>query len=126
MELLKETQPDAKVILITPSTVDMDAWAALGLEMGMPSEMVRNRSPEAAKRIRDAVLAVAKEADVGVVDAWKLHDDAVNNGELKPSELFSDGLHYSERGYAVSITSLSRSNSLCITNSSVRVTPFDG
>ncbi|KAJ9123221.1 hypothetical protein QFC22_001415 [Naganishia vaughanmartiniae] len=100
LKFLKETQPEAKVILITPSTVDMDAWAALGLEMGMPSEMVYNRSPEAAKRIRDAVLAVAEEADASVVDAWKLHDDAVKNGELKTSELFSDGLHYSERGYA--------------------------
>ncbi|KAJ9107536.1 hypothetical protein QFC21_000994 [Naganishia friedmannii] len=100
LQSLKETQPNAQVILLTPSTVDMAAWSALGREQGMPSEFTDNRSPEAAKRIRDAVLDVAKEADVGVVDVWKLHDDAVKNGELKTSELFSDGLHYSERGYA--------------------------
>ncbi|KAJ9124459.1 hypothetical protein QFC24_003249 [Naganishia onofrii] len=100
LKFLQETQPNAKVILLTPSTVDMAAWTAFGREQGIPSEFSDNRSPEAAKQIRDVVLDVAKEADVGVVDAWKLHDDAVNRGDLKTSELFTDGLHYSERGYA--------------------------
>jgi lysophospholipase L1-like esterase len=107
LKFLQETQPNAKVILLTPSTVDMAAWTAFGREQGMPSEFSDNRSPEAAKQIRDVVLDVAKEADVGVVDVWKLHDDAVNRGDLKTSELFTDGLHYSEKGYAVSITLLS-------------------
>ncbi|KAJ9112549.1 hypothetical protein QFC19_000565 [Naganishia cerealis] len=97
---LKATQPAAKIILLTPSIVDVDAWAALGREQGMPSEFFENRTTEAAKRIRDAVVEVAKEADVGVLDVWKLHEDAVNNGELEFRELFSDGLHYTAKGYA--------------------------
>ena len=70
--------------------------------MGFPEKFSNNRTPEQAKLIRDAVLTVGKENDVAVVDAWKLHDDAVNNGEIKTEELFSDGLHYSVRGYDVS------------------------
>jgi hypothetical protein len=74
--------------------------------MGLPDKFGNNRTPEQAKRIRDAVLAVGKENKIDVVDAWKLHDDAVNKGEIKTEELFSDGLHYSVRGYNVSTKSV--------------------
>lgn len=102
VKFLKETQPSAQIILITPSTVDAASWSATGRAMGFPEKFSNNRTPEQAKLIRDAVLTVGKENDVAVVDAWKLHDDAVNNGEIKTEELFSDGLHYSVRGYDVS------------------------
>jgi lysophospholipase L1-like esterase len=104
LKFLREAQPNAKVILLTPSTIDVAAWITFCTEQGLPSEFADNRSPESIKQIRDAVLQVAKDENVGVVDVWKLHDDAVNRGELQTSELFWDGLHYSERAYAVSIT----------------------
>jgi hypothetical protein len=102
LAFLQDTQPSAEIILITPSTVDTETWSANGRAQGLPSEFRDNRTTEAAKAIRDAVLAVARDSQVDAVDAWKLHDDAMNSGEIKLQELFSDGLHYSERAYAVS------------------------
>ncbi|KAI0373324.1 SGNH hydrolase [Pilatotrama ljubarskyi] len=94
--------PDTLILLMTPPPVDPEWWAR-SLAGLMQSETVDapDRSLEASKRYAEAAREVGVKEGVAVVDVWTRIWEAAGGKEAGLKEFLSDGLHLSEKGYAV-------------------------
>jgi hypothetical protein len=127
----RSAHPDAKLILLTPSTCDIEMWdrfmsllqvrrgpgaaperdpSTLREDRFMSLLQVRRgpgaapeRDPSTLRVYADACLEIVGEYDNTVVgvDLWSPIDQALSEG-LLPEEIFTDGVHFRREGYEVS------------------------
>lgn len=105
VKILQEKLPAAKIMLVTPTIVDPNAWT--GFRVGSfrddPSLFDKpfDRSLENTRKYRDVVLEVANELGLPSVDAWNILESAVKAGQVDSAELLYDGLHLSAKAYGM-------------------------
>lgn len=102
---LRKTYPSAGIILLTPSTLDPPAVDAWEDTLQIPTELRHPRYPRTTVKYVEACLTVGNKLKVPVVNCFDLHQFAVDSG-VPIGELYTDGLHYSEKGYSVSSLSV--------------------
>lgn len=79
-----------KIILITPTWYHDESFRKFLTEIGMPSI---GKDVESARKYSDAILRIAKDNDIDVIDFFEI--------SLKQEplvEIFCDGVHYSRKG----------------------------
>lgn len=99
---IRQHYPSAATILLTPGQMDssrLDAWEDT---LEIPAQIRSPRRAENTIHYVDACLAVGRKLGIPVVNCFKLHDEAMKAG-TSSDDLFSDGLHFTPAGYAVSL-----------------------
>ena len=99
---IRKNYPSAGIILLTPSTLDPPAVSAWEDTLQIPNQLRHPRHPCNTIKYVEACLSVGNTLKVSVVNCFDLHQFAVDSG-VPIAELYTDGLHYSEKGYSVSI-----------------------
>lgn len=79
-----------KIILITPTWYHHEAFAEYCKSMQMPALV---KDFEQAKRYRDAILNIAKDHDLSVLDFFD-----ISSKHQPLADLFCDGIHFSRTG----------------------------
>jgi hypothetical protein len=101
----RSAHPDAKLILLTPSTCDIEMWDRFMslLQVRRGPGAAPERDPSTLRVYADACLEIVGEYDNTVVgvDLWSPIDQALSEG-LLPEEIFTDGVHFRREGYEVS------------------------
>lgn len=72
--------------------------------MDLPEDLRHYRQPDNTKHYVNACVGVGEGAGVPVINVFDLHEAAVAAGD-KLEDLFSDGLHFTAKGYEVSMLS---------------------
>ncbi|TFK27381.1 GDSL Lipase/Acylhydrolase [Coprinopsis marcescibilis] len=96
--------PDTRVILITAPPVNTIKRKADLESRDPPVEL--DRLFDVTKAYAEAVLEIAREKDVGVVDAWAPMWEGSGRDERELSKYLGDGLHLTEAGYKIVYDSL--------------------
>ena len=99
---IRTEYPAAKCILVTPSTVDPETASAWERKLDIPAALRSLRLPENTSKYVEACVEVGRQLDVPVIDCFAAHTKAMKGG-VDIGHLFSDGVHYSEAGYDVSL-----------------------
>ncbi|CCM03909.1 uncharacterized protein FIBRA_06060 [Fibroporia radiculosa] len=89
--------PVTRILLLTPPPVNTHQWAAHRAEQNQTLD----RNFEKTRTYAQAVRDVGKQVGVPVVDLWTALWDACGHVEEQLSEYLSDGLHLTDRGYAI-------------------------
>ncbi|RSH95550.1 hypothetical protein EHS25_000642 [Saitozyma podzolica] len=112
----RSAHPDAKLILLTPSTCDIEMWDHFMslLQVRRGPGAAPERDPSTLRVYADACLEIVGEYDNTVVgvDLWSPIDQALSEG-LLPEEIFTDGVHFRREGYEIiseAVTSCIRTN----------------
>ena len=92
---IRSMYPRTTIIFLTPSMVDTAKIAGVEEALGMPEEFRSHRTSERAREIAEACLEAARKEHVDCLDVFQMH------GGLDGA--FTDGLHFSPRGYEVSL-----------------------
>lgn len=101
---LKSSYPAAAIVLLTPSTLNVAVTRAAEDSMDLPEDLRHYRQPDNTKHYVNACVGVGEGAGVPVINVFDLHEAAVAVGD-KLEDLFSDGLHFTAKGYEVSMLS---------------------
>ncbi|KAL7414348.1 SGNH hydrolase-type esterase domain-containing protein [Mrakia frigida] len=93
--LVRTSSPSTSIVLITPPPISPDDRASAIYPRPL------DRDPEVTKQYAEAVIAVAKETKLPVVDLWNGVVDAVEGGEKNVGSVMRDGLHLNKAGYKI-------------------------
>lgn len=88
--LLQNGLSKAKIILMTPSWYHQESFAEYCKEIQIPAVV---KSIEESKRYSDAILSIAKDHDISVLDFFD-----ISSKHQPLVELFCDGIHFSQKG----------------------------
>ncbi|EAU88240.2 GDSL Lipase/Acylhydrolase [Coprinopsis cinerea okayama7 len=91
--------PHTRIILITPPPVNTHTRKADLESRDPPVEL--DRLFDVTKEYASAVMEIAREKNVAVVDAWTPLWKGAGEGEKALSKYLPDGLHLNEAGYKV-------------------------
>ncbi|PCH38484.1 SGNH hydrolase [Wolfiporia cocos MD-104 SS10] len=91
--------PDTRVLLLTPPPVNTYQWRERQAMKEPPRGLDRDFA--VTQSYAERAAQVAREEGVAVVDIWTRMWDACGRVEEQLSELLSDGLHLTEKGYAI-------------------------
>ncbi|KAJ9080511.1 isoamyl acetate-hydrolyzing esterase [Entomophthora muscae] len=87
IEAIKEVSSDVHIFLVTPPPMNEAAYEAHERQFGVTEP---GRANVHVRQYADAVIPLSDEKKVHVIDLWE--------GFSPKAELFSDGLHLSEKG----------------------------
>jgi lysophospholipase L1-like esterase len=88
----------ADVLLMTPSTISVEMVYRDFAAADIPRPESYVKSNELQRKYADAVLRVGERTGSPVVDLYKTFEERSFNQD----DLFTDGTHYTRKGYAVS------------------------
>lgn len=87
------------MILLTPSTCNPEALLIFLQGLGIVTDDT-GKSNETSRQYANAVLDVGRSTGCPTIDLYKLFEEQCAKG-VKDDELFTDGLHYTPKAYAV-------------------------
>ncbi len=96
-----KTNHHSDVILLTPATCVPPTFTKWLQSIGVIVDDCHHTT-ELHRSYADAVVKVAKATGSSVVDCHTIFEDKVKGGSCLMDDLFTEGLHFSPKGYAVS------------------------
>lgn len=120
LDYISEAHPAARVLCVTPSTLQPDWWLAHMRNLHTPDGgdpmTESDRTIASNKKYVQLLRTIVKEWNkvrvesqdgkgnkVAIVDAFRAHAVAKGQHGVTNEMLFTDGLHWSPKGYMVSL-----------------------